>query len=410
VFFSQNKVELMIHWLTRSAENNNLLAIEALASIYAKGGFIDADLLRAKDLYNKGVKLGSTEAIFQLAEIEFVNSENDCVIADGLRLYWEAAELKHPDSLFTLYLLYRRNIKFEKFSLYCLSLACIQGFLPAIHSLGIELLKFQQNSNLAEFLLKSSKEMGYPNSKNCPKFIPKVIESVSDDLKQLTSGFNRNMLIPIFEAIEINESNFQLHLVSKKINLNVCDNFISKVEALFIIFLSVSYQQKARVVHSDRRKGSMDSDVRTNHAMYFSPSRVTGFIRHIERKISNFVAMPVNRSEPLSVLMYTRGQEYKPHFDYFDPSLKITSELLKKGGQRCRTVLLYLNDVVEGGETHFPSINELISANQGTVVYMDNCLNGGKINPLSLHAGMPVKNGEKWIAVSWFREDVFRIY
>ncbi|MQM18248.1 hypothetical protein Taro_051235 [Colocasia esculenta] len=55
--------------------------------------------------------------------------------------------------------------------------------------------------------------------------------------------------------------------------------------------------------------------------------------------------------EGLQILHYEGGQKYEPHFDFFVDELNT-----KKGGQWIATVI-YLSDVVEGGETIFPKLN-----------------------------------------------------
>lgn len=45
------------------------------------------------------------------------------------------------------------------------------------------------------------------------------------------------------------------------------------------------------------------------------------------------------------------GQKYDPHYDYF-----FHQDGISNGGNRIATLLLYLTDVEEGGETVFPNI------------------------------------------------------
>lgn len=52
----------------------------------------------------------------------------------------------------------------------------------------------------------------------------------------------------------------------------------------------------------------------------------------------------------MQVLRYEHGQKYDPHYDYFADKVNIA-----RGGHRIATVLMYLTDVVKGGETLFPS-------------------------------------------------------
>ena len=76
------------------------------------------------------------------------------------------------------------------------------------------------------------------------------------------------------------------------------------------------------------------------------------------------------------------------------------------------TVLVYLNDVEEGGGTDFPELGVTVTAKKGDVVVFHNVINETpvashpKIHPKSLHAGMPVIKGEKWMVNLWFRENL----
>jgi prolyl 4-hydroxylase len=53
--------------------------------------------------------------------------------------------------------------------------------------------------------------------------------------------------------------------------------------------------------------------------------------------------------EDIQVLRYKHGEKYEPHYDYFTDNVNTV-----RGGHRYATVLLYLTDVEEGGETVFP--------------------------------------------------------
>lgn len=58
----------------------------------------------------------------------------------------------------------------------------------------------------------------------------------------------------------------------------------------------------------------------------------------------------VENGEDIQVLRYEHGQKYDPHYDYFTDKVNIA-----RGGHRIATVLMYLTDVVKGGETVFPA-------------------------------------------------------
>lgn len=62
-----------------------------------------------------------------------------------------------------------------------------------------------------------------------------------------------------------------------------------------------------------------------------------------------FVSWSSDNGEDMQVLRYEPGQKYDPHYDYFVDKVNIA-----RGGHRIATVLMYLSDVVKGGETVFP--------------------------------------------------------
>ena len=74
---------------------------------------------------------------------------------------------------------------------------------------------------------------------------------------------------------------------------------------------------------------------------------------------------------------------------------------------RVSTLVIYLNDVAEGGETVFPEAGIAVSPRKGSSVYFEYCNGAGQLPPLSLHAAAPVSVGEKWVATKWMRQRRF---
>ena len=123
--------------------------------------------------------------------------------------------------------------------------------------------------------------------------------------------------------------------------------------------------------------------------------------------LSGMCGLPPTRLEPVSIQRYQPGQEYKPHYDAFLPDEMEEmpkASKVKQGGNRCVTMIAYLNDVQDGGGTVFPVLGFAIQAVQGRVIMFGN-LDEHKIpHPSSLHMGLPPENGDKWILTFWFRE------
>lgn len=116
------------------------------------------------------------------------------------------------------------------------------------------------------------------------------------------------------------------------------------------------------------------------------------------RRIARIAGNPHCNGEFLSVLHYSPGQEYKPHFDWLPPG-----DDFDRGGQRVTTALVYLNEEYAGGETHFINPDIQFKGGLGDLLVFQNALADGSADKVSRHASLPVTNGAKWIASKWFR-------
>nr|GMD72244.1 prolyl 4-hydroxylase 1 [Ipomoea batatas] len=157
----------------------------------------------------------------------------------------------------------------------------------------------------------------------------------------------------------------------------------------------------------------MKSDVRTSSGTFLSPDeRSYPIIQAIEKRISVYSQVPVQNGELIQVLRYQKSELYRPHHDYFADQFNI-----KAGGQRIATMLMYLSDNVEGGETYFPMAgsNECscggetvkglcVKPTKGNAVLFWSMGLDGESDPKSLHGGCEVLSGEKWSATKWMRE------
>ncbi|MCW8833070.1 MAG: 2OG-Fe(II) oxygenase, partial [Colwellia sp.] len=123
----------------------------------------------------------------------------------------------------------------------------------------------------------------------------------------------------------------------------------------------------------------------------------------IEQRIAKLIQLPVTHGEVSNILYYQKGDEYKPHYDFFHPKDPGSSLALQDGGQRIRTVLCYLSPAKEGGETYFPRISEKIAGHTGQLIVFDNVNKQLALLPPSLHQSLPVTLGEKWILSKWYR-------
>jgi prolyl 4-hydroxylase len=143
---------------------------------------------------------------------------------------------------------------------------------------------------------------------------------------------------------------------------------------------------------------------RTSNGMFFQRGE-TELIRKIEARIARLVNWPEENGEGIQVLHYRPGTEYKPHFDYFDPSEPGTPTILKRGGQRVATLVMYLGEPEKGGGTVFPDAQLEVAPKRGNGVFFS--YERPHPSTKTLHGGSPVLAGEKWIATKWLRERRF---
>ncbi|RED61915.1 MULTISPECIES: 2OG-Fe(II) oxygenase [Cohnella] len=183
----------------------------------------------------------------------------------------------------------------------------------------------------------------------------------------------------------------------------VMDNVLTDEECDRLIALSRDKLERSRTVNPSTGE-DMIVEERTSWGTFFQVNE-DAFISRLDRRISEIMCRPAENGEGLQILNYQVGAEYKPHFDYFEGAE--LDNYLGSGGQRVSTLVLYLNDVGDGGETTFPEVGLSVAPRKGSAVYFEYGNELGQLDRLSLHGGAPVKAGEKWIATKWMRQRAY---
>jgi prolyl 4-hydroxylase len=131
-------------------------------------------------------------------------------------------------------------------------------------------------------------------------------------------------------------------------------------------------------------------------------------IMRIMLRIANIVKLPLENAEALQIVKYEPDGYYKEHHDSCCDNVDDCTEFVKRGGQRIKTVLIYLNDDFTEGSTYFPVLNKKFKPPKySAIVFNPLAGNSNKCHPKALHTGLPVKSGIKYIANLWFREGKF---
>jgi hypothetical protein len=156
---------------------------------------------------------------------------------------------------------------------------------------------------------------------------------------------------------------------------------------------------------NDRNTGEASiSNARTCMSCHFRRPDSDLILAILRHRIAKIVDARVDAMEIPYVLQYAVGQEFQPHFDIvINPDAPDYEERLAAGGQRVVTFLVYLNDDYEGGETEFPVLGARWKGRKGEALFFWNVQPDGALDERTLHAGIPVTRGDKWMLTQWVR-------
>ncbi len=171
-----------------------------------------------------------------------------------------------------------------------------------------------------------------------------------------------------------------------------CENFMTAAECAWLREAGEPALQPSAVV--DPRTGRMvPHPVRSSDAATFGVHSEDLVVNALNRRIAAVSGTRLEQGEPLQLLRYRPGGEYKPHMD----------ALPAEPNQRILTALVYLSDDYQGGETSFPRAGLSYRGRPGDALIFRNVRGDGSADPLTLHAGLPVTSGTKYLASRWIR-------
>lgn len=182
----------------------------------------------------------------------------------------------------------------------------------------------------------------------------------------------------------------------------IINNIITENEAKYIIDTATTKFNDSTVLGQ-----ILDKSIRKSKTAWLYKEN-DQLILSIMLRIANLVNLPLENAEALQVVKYEPDGYYKEHHDSCCDNNADCTEFVKRGGQRIKTVLIYLNDDFTEGSTYFPVLNKKFKPPKySAIVFNPLAKNSNKCHPKALHAGLPVKSGVKYIANLWFRESKF---
>jgi prolyl 4-hydroxylase len=127
-------------------------------------------------------------------------------------------------------------------------------------------------------------------------------------------------------------------------------------------------------------------------------------VMEMDQRIAQTLGVSLALAEGTQLQRYRVGEQFKAHTDYFLPHSVEFERYASVRGNRTWTFMVYLNEVKAGGGTRFLNVQKTIQPKQGMAVVWHNLLPSQEVNPETLHAGLPVIEGEKYVITKWFRQ------
>jgi prolyl 4-hydroxylase len=182
--------------------------------------------------------------------------------------------------------------------------------------------------------------------------------------------------------------------------IKIIDDVLNEIECNQLIELGSKQLIEAKTL------GKEIEGYRTaENSWIFEENELTEKIKNIVNKETG---LPIENQENIHIVKYNIGGEYKSHHDFFHPNTDYYESSMGNAGQRVYSCIFYLNDNFIGGGTEFTNKNIKINPKIGRLLIWRNLYESGKLDYDSMHAGLPVEEGEKWIAIVWVRENSFK--
>jgi prolyl 4-hydroxylase len=162
-----------------------------------------------------------------------------------------------------------------------------------------------------------------------------------------TPGLPEPDLSRFAPVIDAGDRQVKVMMALRQPRVVVFGDLLSDDECDGIIALASKRLARSETVASSS-DGSEVNAARTSEGMFFERCE-TELIRRVESRIATLLRWPLDHGEGLQVLRYRPGAEYQPHYDYFEPGHVSTPNILKRGGQRVATLVIYLNTPAAGG-------------------------------------------------------------
>jgi prolyl 4-hydroxylase len=397
-----NQISAGIELLTVLANQNYAPALHDLALVLLIESPTEASMAQARLYLQNAAAQDYAPAIYQLASLDVLSATDTKGWHAIARQLERACHLQMADALCDAAVLLGRlgNQAQQQASTQLLELAALRGSDSAMALLGERLaqgLCCEADPARANSIRRLARQIGLPVPAPDSNFgfsspEPRDEPKMPPDLQLAQLPMQPPRQAPVLQ--------------DSRIGLKQYAGVFSPEECLYI--QCAGARQLAPSISVDPNGQTQQNRIRTSHDFLFGVESETLLLKCLQQRMAAHAGLPLGHAEAMVLLRYAPGQEYKPHRDYLPPS-HFTATSHGGSGQRLRTVIAYLNSPESGGATVFPLLATEIMAQQGQVLCFDNLRADGQLETQSLHAGIPVIQGVKWICTLWMRENTHRM-
>lgn len=281
-------------------------------------------------------------------------------------------------------------------------------YMAACVALGGRLLRVDA-LQIAQWLLEAAR-LGMPAAARAVAWVQACARPDRLDMRwwdASASAPERPDAQTLAHSLRIGLQPLPVELRASEPRVAVVPSLLSEPECRLLMQVAGS-RLRPSTVHDPMAAATWRDPLRSSSDCSLDPLEEDFILRWVQARMAAAAGCALVQAEHLVVLHYAPGQEYRPHRDDLGPAA--LQRHRPDAGQRWRTLCAYLNPVEQGGQTEFPALGLTVEPRMGSAVVFDSLDAQGQPDPRSLHAGLPVTSGHKWLATLWWRLHPYRAW
>lgn len=244
-------------------------------------------------------------------------------------------------------------------------------------------------------LLQRAAEEGSERSRGQLRLLSKTAAGEARSWAEMRSGIDLAPWMSAAPRTPLTEAP-RVRLTKSFVPGDICDWLIGRARGRL---------RAAMMYHGDTKTEVVDPH-RTCSDYQFDILNTDLIVQLVREKIAAVTGLPPPVMEPPRIFHYSLGQDIKAHYDRAGDAAQGYGDSQYRG-DRIVTFLLYLNDDYDGGELSFPKTGFRCKGAKGDGIYFAHVDASGKQDPMSLHAGLVITQGEKWVMSQWIHDRPF---